>query len=163
METNLTKTIKKDLFNWIHKRQNYGLFVAYEVSIISNFLDHSKGNSSERCDVVSWDGNEHFWCYEIKISWEDFKSNNHISCFGDKNYIVAPLSLAKKIIESHEFDWRFGILAYLPESHDFICYRKCTVQKSIKLADKQLVFEGFAKACARDLNKRIKKENQKDQ
>lgn len=66
-ETKLTKQIKRSLFDFIQKNRSYGLFVAYEVSILSNWFDHAKGNRSERCDVVSWDGNEHFVCYESQL------------------------------------------------------------------------------------------------
>lgn len=146
METKLTKTIKRSLF------------VAYEVSILSNWFDRAKGNRSERCDFVSWDGNEHFVCYEIKITYEDFLSGNHISMFGDRNYLVVPNEeLAARIVKSREFDWRFGILVYDEANDTFHVYRRTTVQKAIKLADKQLVMEGFAKACARDFNKKLKK------
>lgn len=64
-ETNLTKQIKRSLFDFIQENRSYGLFVAYEVSILSNWFDHAKGNRSERCDVVSWDGNEHFVCCQL--------------------------------------------------------------------------------------------------
>lgn len=66
-ESKLTKQIKRSLFDFIRKNRSYGLFVAYEVSILSNWFDHAKGNRSERCDVVSWDGNEHFVCYDMLI------------------------------------------------------------------------------------------------
>lgn len=156
-ESKLTKQIKRSLFDFIRKNRSYGLFVAYEVSILSNWFDHAKGNRSERCDVVSWDGNEHFVCYEIKITYEDFLSGNHISMFGDRNYLVVPSKeLAERIVKSREFDWRFGILVYDEANNTFRVYRRTTVQKAIKLADKQLVMEGFAKACARDFNKGLK-------
>lgn len=94
---------------------------------------------------------------ETKLTKQIKRSLFDISMFGDRNYLVVPdEELAERIVKSREFDWRFGILVYDEANDTFRVYRRTTVQKAIKLADKQLVMEGFAKACARDFNKGLK-------
>lgn len=160
METQLTKEIKKQL---LLQKPCKGWYSAYEVTIKSNWLRHNnQHNIYDRADVVEWDGTEHFTCYEIKISKEDAKSNNIISMFGDKNYIVAPSELANDIKTNpndYNLDFRLGIISYDVNTKKIKIIRNCSIQKSIKIGDKIQVLEGFAKAASRDFNKIIKKED----
>lgn len=49
-------------------------------------------------------------CYEVKISYSDFKSKNGHNFHGNENYYVVPAKLAKKIVEQVPSD--IGIIAY---------------------------------------------------
>lgn len=157
METKLTKKIKAEL---IRQRPFRGYYAVPEVTIKSNYLKLTNGKHLyDRADVVEWDDTEHFTCYEIKVSEADAKSDNIISMFGDRNYLVAPTELAIKIANhpnDFDLDWRLGVLAYNEDKNSFKVLRKCSIQKSIKLGDKIQVLEAFARAGARETKKLYK-------
>ena len=46
------------------------------------------GHGDEIVDYMSMDAREIFRCYELKVSFSDLKSNNHLSWYGDYNYLV---------------------------------------------------------------------------
>lgn len=73
-----------------------------------------------------------FICYEVKSSYEDLYSGNGLNFFGEKNYIVTTMELAKRIqadiregkIQEYikknfpESSLNFGIIAIIPSTVD---------------------------------------------
>lgn len=73
-----------------------------------------------------------FVCYEVKSSYEDLYSGNGLNFFGEKNYIVTTMEVAKKIqedafdhklenyIKEHfpESSLNFGVMVLVPRSVD---------------------------------------------
>lgn len=153
-ETSTTKEIKFNLLKRTQKR--IGKYGAFEVTFSSRYLEHDKGSKKDRCDYVEWDG-LNFTCFEIKSTKDDFLSNAHLSLFGQRNYIVAPIELAQWIKKEgfkHRNISSFGILAYKNQSFKLI--KKCSVQ-AVSIGDASLILEGFAKAASRDMMKNIDK------
>lgn len=79
------------------------------------FRDNSKEKNNKKCHGCVY--RNHLWtvgmmvaCFEIKISYSDFKSKNGHNFHGNENYYCVPKELAPKIIKEIPDD--IGILTY---------------------------------------------------
>jgi hypothetical protein len=116
MKTNLTVEIEQALINRVKgSSKRY----ATEVSMCSGKYD----NVGHRiCGIVDFVTAEmdYTWyfhiisCYEIKISYSDFKSKHGHSLFGDKNYYVITKELYEEIMKknSNLLMGDFGVYVY---------------------------------------------------
>ena len=157
MEKALTKQIKQALFN--KTKNTLGYYGAEEVSFQSVYLH----NKPERADYVEWNGYSEITCYEIKISKSDLNSDNKLSAFGSRNYIVVPSNLvdeAKAFIQHGKCSPFFGVIEAVIDgnSHDsdkqiyFKVVQSCH-HNPLTPTDLMAVLDGFATAASRDLIK----------
>lgn len=79
------------------------------------FRDNTAEKNNKKCYRCVY--RNHLWhvgmmitCYEVKITYADFKSKNGHNFFGNENYYCVPKELAPKI--EHEIPEDIGILAY---------------------------------------------------
>ena len=80
-KTTETLALEQALEERSRKKREYG---CTEVTI--GFK--SKGHGDEIVDYLSMDADGRFRCYELKVSLSDLKSDNHLSWYGDYNYLV---------------------------------------------------------------------------
>ena len=80
-KTTETLALEQALEERSRKKREYG---CTEVTI--GFK--SKGHGDEIVDYLSMDADGIFRCYELKVSLADLKSDNHLSWYGDYNYLV---------------------------------------------------------------------------
>ncbi|MEK3575462.1 hypothetical protein AAA420_11415 [Lactobacillus crispatus] len=128
MKTKLTKEIELALTKKVLASKFRTKYGALEVPC-GNWL----GKGKENIDFATYTpSTQEITCYEIKVSKADFNSNASLSFYGNKNYLVAPYSLAKPIavaLQTHNHQvidkWTHrkemlydsvGIIAYLPET-----------------------------------------------
>lgn len=105
-KTKTTKQIESALIKRTAKTK--GTYGALEVT-----LDYNYGRSGyQRCDYVEITNDCVITCYEIKVSWEDLNSNNQLTFDGNRNYLVVPRELAKKIKEEHHFLGSTGLIEW---------------------------------------------------
>ena len=86
------------------------------------FRDGCTEKSSDKCHGCCF--RSHLWnigmmvtCYEVKITYSDFKSENGHNFHGNKNYYCVPKNLAAKIRDEIPSD--IGILAYFEGKKQF--------------------------------------------
>lgn len=125
-KTRLTKEIEKSLIAKTIAGNFKEAYGALEVPC-GKWL----GKGKENIDFATYAPlNQEISCYEIKINKADFNSNASLSLYGNRNYLVAPYSLAKYITDAlqshnhqvtkqwtHEKEMLFGkigIIGYLP-------------------------------------------------
>lgn len=70
------------LKKYTHKQ---GIFACPEVTI--------GWFGNERVDYLTYDTNDYFKCYEVKVTKQDFYSKNHNTFIGNYNYYVMPRDL----------------------------------------------------------------------
>lgn len=80
-KTEETLKLEEALKEQSRKKREYG---CTEVTI---GFKH-EGHGDEIVDYMSMDAREVFRCYELKVSYSDLKSDNHLSWYGDYNYLV---------------------------------------------------------------------------
>ena len=80
-KTKETLTLEEALEERSRKKREYG---CTEVTI--GF--RKQGHGDEIVDYLSMDAEGKFRCYELKVSLSDLKSDNHLSWYGDYNYLV---------------------------------------------------------------------------
>lgn len=83
-------------------------------------------------------------CYEVKISYRDFKSKNGHNFHGNENYYVAPVDLAKKIAQEVEAD--IGVIAYY-ESGNMRIIKKSGWRDVTEETKVYLLYNAFKKWC----------------
>lgn len=83
-------------------------------------------------------------CYEVKISYRDFKSKNGHNFHGNENYYVAPVELAKKIAQEVEPD--IGVIAYY-ESGNMRIIKKSGWRDVTEETKVYLLYNAFKKWC----------------
>lgn len=86
MKTFKTIELEKKLFNTFSD-----VYSCFEVTI--GFL------GKERVDFITYDSNDIFRCFEIKVSKQDFNSNAKKSFVGNFNYYVMPHELYEELKE----------------------------------------------------------------
>ena len=66
---------------------------------------------NEIVDLLTWESNKNIWrCYEIKISYQDFKSKASKTFVGNYNYYIIPDTLLNKV--KGEVPDNIGIYVY---------------------------------------------------
>ena len=105
MKTALTLEIEKAIFKE-SGAAGMGIYGAFEVAI-------GEGYGNEYVDYMTMKSNNEFRCYEIKISYADFKSGNALSFYGDFNNFVMPVDLYSNIKEKQEYFFgNIGVYVY---------------------------------------------------
>lgn len=108
MKTKATKELEHKLWQFTH--QKLGTYGCFEVTMgLGMMRDHT-----EIVDYVTYDKDGVVRCYELKTSYEDFKSNARVSFWGNFNYLVTTPEVWRKVKEKHEFEWSNGV--YVPSN-----------------------------------------------
>lgn len=81
-KTEKTLEFESYLKKYTHKQ---GIFGCPEVTI--------GWFGNERVDYLTYDTNDYFKCYEVKVTKQDFYSKNHNTFIGNYNYYVMPRDL----------------------------------------------------------------------
>jgi hypothetical protein len=109
-KSELTLDIERCLINKAVKNsQRY----ASEVSVGGGICDFVTIKSDYQNNNIP-----HVTCYEIKVSLQDFKSENGHNLVGDKNYYVVPKELYNELIEKgiihnhNGYSYHYGVITY---------------------------------------------------
>lgn len=100
-------------------------------------------------------------CFEIKISYEDFKSNAAKTFIGDYNYYLIPDTLLEKV--DKEIPSYIGIYVYQTTEPKYrwqnriYCHRRAKKQE-LKCTQDELYY-GMIKSLYREMNKYKKQVN----
>ncbi|WP_300999344.1 hypothetical protein [Lactobacillus taiwanensis] len=108
------------------------------------------GKGYDRCDYIEFDTAGLIICYEIKVTLPDLMSNNKLSYVGDKNYLVVPEELAKKL---EEIDYNLGGTGLIIFNGEKLVLKKRASKKVVGIGEKAELLEGIAKAACRDAGK----------
>lgn len=143
-KTELTKEIEKALIAKILSGNFKTAYGALEVPCGEWF-----GKGKQNIDFATYAPlKQEITCYEIKITLSDLNSSASLSFIGNKNYLVLPYKLAKRVIsiwKDQDLDEaqkqikhirdiinsRAGIIAYMPGNYKDYC------QDSVALKDYQ--------------------------
>ena len=138
MKTDLTLEIEDKLR--IRAKRNCERF-AFEVPVkdgICDFITSKIDFSNYSIPYVT--------CYEIKVSFSDFKSENGHNFYGDENYYVMPRELYDEIIEK-KYNSNFskiGVIAYkngklykMSKSNAFRC--ELNLEEKFNLLDSMMM------------------------
>lgn len=139
MKSKITEEIEELLF---YAHNKIGLFGCKEVTI--------GWYGKERVDYMSYDTNDIFKCYEIKISKEDFYSKCKNTFLGNYNYYV----LTKEVFDKVSDNIPDYVGVYLLENHKLISVKKA---KKRNVKDKDLLKNSLIRSLAREANKNIEK------
>ena len=115
---------------------------------------------TEIVDLLQWQSNKNIWkCYEIKISYQDFKSTAAKTFVGNYNYYLIPDTLLDKIKD--EVPKEIGIYIYNTEEkewkwweHRISCYKKSRKQELGCTQNE--IYYGMIKSLYREVNKNKK-------
>lgn len=132
-KTNITKQLEMEIFSTI---QNLNTFCCLEVTI--------GWHGKERVDMLSYDTNGIFRCFEIKTSLSDFHSSAKKTFLGHYNYFVVTLALYEKIKDEIPED--IGI--YVGST----CYKKAKYQELTENTI-QLLKDSMIRSLNRDATK----------
>lgn len=148
LANNVSKTTKDVLLTLIDrtysKKGNYG---ALEVTLGYGKIGY------ERCDYVEYQTDGQFTCYEVKVTYSDFKSKARQTYLGNRNYLVTTKEVYEKIQNHHDTTGGVGILIY--DNGKLELAKKCS-QHNINFAKKIELMEGMMKASCRDFAKSIR-------
>lgn len=92
-KTDATKKLERLLQQHFNARSN---FYVFECTI--------GWYGSEVVDAIMYDTDRLVYCYEIKQSVSDFRSNNKVTFIGNKNYYVMPATLYDKVKDEIPYD-----------------------------------------------------------
>ena len=92
----------------------------------------------------SWTVGMMITCYEVKITYSDFKSKNGHNFHGNENYYVAPVDLAKRIAKEVADD--IGVIAY-HESGNMRIVKRCLWREVDDASKIKLLYNAFKKWC----------------
>ncbi len=126
-KTELTRKIEKALFKRLHKegRKRFAFEVPIKGGIVDCLAYELNFKHNNVPDVV---------CYEIKISYSDFKSENGHNFYGDENYYVIPRELFEEIkqkaMESKGAYFPNGVGVYVYDKEKDSLHKKITSGKS---------------------------------
>lgn len=136
IETSLTKAIKRAL---IKHTPHIGVFGCAEVTI--------GWYGKERVDYITYDTNDIWRCYEIKITKSDFHSENHNTFVGHYNYYVLPQSLVDVVKE--EIPNHIGIFAFVgDESGGYLDL--CRRARKQSVVDSEMLKNSLIRCLYRD-------------
>ena len=135
-KTELTKNIEQALRKEFSRQ---GVFCCEEVTI--------GWYGKERVDFMTYDTNDIFRCFEIKITKSDFKSKAAITFCGDYNYYVLTPKLYEDVVSY--IAKPIGIYVY--ENHRLTLIKKPQKQKSS--VDRDVIKNSFIRSLAREANK----------
>ncbi len=83
-------------------------------------------------------------CYEVKITYSDFKSKNGHNFHGNENYYAAPADLAKRIADEVADD--IGVIAYY-DSGSMRIVKRCLWREVDDGTKIYLLYNAFKKWC----------------
>lgn len=111
---------------------------------------------TEIVDVLSWESNKNIWkCFEIKISYQDFKSAASKTFVGNYNYYVVPDTLLDKIKD--EVPSHIGIYVYDTKPNEYRWYKYLTCSKKAKKQElgctQDEIYYGMIKSLYREVKK----------
>ena len=133
MKTQLTKRLQDCLFKYTDKQGQFGCF---EVTI--------GWFGKERVDYLTYDTNDIWKCFEIKISESDFHSKSNNTFVGNYNYYVMPFELYNKVKD--EIPNNIGVL--VPEFNTLTSVKQS--QKQNLKADFKILFQSMIRSMQRD-------------
>ena len=133
MKTQLTKKLQDCLFKYTDKQGQFGCF---EVTI--------GWFGKERVDYLTYDTNDIWKCFEIKISESDFHSKSNNTFIGNYNYYVMPFELYNKVKD--EIPNNIGVL--VPEFNTLTSVKQA--QKQNLKADSKILFQSMIRSMQRD-------------
>ena len=133
MKTQLTKKLQDCLFKYTDKQGQFGCF---EVTI--------GWFGKERVDYLTYDTNDIWKCFEIKISESDFHSKSNNTFIGNYNYYVMPFELYNKVKD--EIPNNIGVL--VPEFNTLMSVKQSKKQ-NLK-ADSKILFQSMIRSMQRD-------------
>lgn len=82
-------------------------------------------------------------CFEVKISFEDFKSEHGHNFHGHRNYYVVPKELVDKIRELVPEE--IGIIAYYESSGSYRVIKECTEREVPAALEAELLYNALKK------------------
>ena len=133
MKTQLTKRLQDCLFKYTDKQGQFGCF---EVTI--------GWFGKERVDYLTYDTNDIWKCFEIKISENDFHSKSNNTFIGNYNYYVMPFELYNKV--KAEIPNNIGVL--VPEFNTLTSVKQS--QKQNLKVDSKILFQSMIRSMQRD-------------
>jgi hypothetical protein len=149
METELTKELKLGIWNSTHCQ---GVFGCFEVTI--GWFGH------ERVDYMTYDTNEIWRCYEVKITKSDFHSKNHNTFIGNFNYYIMPQELYEQV----KAEIPDGIGVYVPEDNSYRGYpelksaRRASCRELMR--DEQILKNSMIRSLCREVDKQLQSGNE---
>lgn len=133
MKTQLTKKLQDCLFRYTDKQGQFGCF---EVTI--------GWFGKERVDYLTYDTNDIWKCFEIKISESDFHSKCNNTFIGNYNYYVMTFELYQKV--KNEIPEHIGVLV-----NNFNTLESIKQAKKQKLKiDNKILFQSMIRSMQRD-------------
>ena len=145
MKTELTKALEKAIFK-ASKADCLGIYGAFEVAI-------GKAYGNEYVDYMTMSSGNEFRCYEIKVSYSDFNSNNKLSFYGDFNYFVLPWELWEKIKDLRRICDPIGVYAYKDGHIKLVRKAK---RKILRIDDRVMLMHCMIRSLSRLTTKMIK-------
>ena len=115
---------------------------------------------TEIVDILLWQNNKNIWkCFEIKISYSDFKSSASKTFIGNYNYYIVPDTLYDKIKD--EVPNNIGIYVYntVESTYRYYKYLKCV--KRSKKQDLQCTQDEMYYAMIKSLYREVSKNKPK--
>ena len=111
---------------------------------------------TEIVDLLAWESNKNIWkCFEIKITYQDFKSSASKTFIGNYNYYVVPDTLVEKV--EIEIPRGIGIYVYQTEEPEYYwqnrlsCFRRAKRQELCCTQDE--IYYGMIKSLYREMTK----------
>ena len=135
-KTETTLLIEKLLYKEFSKQ---GIFPCFEVTI--------GWYGKERVDFMTFDTNDIFRCFEIKVSKSDFYSNAYTTFCGHYNYYVMPDTLYSEV----EKDIPKNVGVYLLKNN-LLCLIKKAKKTSLTV-DKEILKNSMIRSLSRDTTK----------
>ena len=175
MKTQLTKDIEKCALKELAKMgtficpecginiRRFGFSKRYyrtckltEQEMIDRGWKPSWHTDTEIVDLLSWESNKNIWkCFEIKVTYQDFKSNASKTFVGNYNYYIVPDTLLDKI--KNEVPPGIGIYVYETTPNEYrwhtylSCYKRAKKQELGCTQDE--IYYGMIKSLYREVNK----------
>lgn len=133
MKNKITKELQDCLFKYTDKQGQFGCF---EVTI--------GWFGKERVDYLTYDTNDQWKCFEIKVSENDFRSKCNNTFIGNYNYYVMPFDLYNKV--KNEIPEEIGVLVKNFNTLESI---KKAKKQDIKV-DSKTLFQSMIRSMQRD-------------
>lgn len=134
----------------------YGMCKLTEQEMIDKGFHQCWHTDTEIVDILQWQSNKNIWkCYEIKISYNDFKSKSSKTFVGNYNYFIVPESLYIKIID--EVPDNVGVYIYKEQEPTHWYEKRLICKKKSKRIDlgctEQEINYGMIKSLYRESKK----------
>jgi hypothetical protein len=162
MKTQLTKKMEHALVaDALKKGKHPALEVQYWHSESIGASTYRPVGQVEYIDaVVEEDGM--FSCMEIKVSMQDLHSKAAQTFVGNKNYLVCPMEMAKKIKNSND-PWlkkypKVGIIGW-DGKESFRAIKMCKINYQIPINDWMTLAKGMISSMSKEIKKDYENDN----